>query len=155
MSNKGLISRIFLKLSKFSNIQKKIDLKMGKRQNMVYLRQKCQSTPVFLPEKSHGQRSLAGYSPRSHKDMTWHLNNSKRHEQIFYKEDRQMVNKHIKTHSTSLAIMAIQSKVTMSYLHTPIKTAKIKLWWINFQNKTITASKNPFLHKRNNNSGKK
>ena len=22
-----------------------------------------QATPVFLPEKSHGQRSLAGYSP--------------------------------------------------------------------------------------------
>ena len=27
-----------------------------------------QSTPVFLPEKSHGQRSLAGYSPRGHKE---------------------------------------------------------------------------------------
>ena len=25
-------------------------------------------TPVFLPEKSHGQRSLAGYSPRGHKE---------------------------------------------------------------------------------------
>ena len=23
--------------------------------------------PVFLPEKSHGQRSLAGYSPRGHR----------------------------------------------------------------------------------------
>ena len=23
---------------------------------------KCQSTPVFLPRKSHGQRSLEGYS---------------------------------------------------------------------------------------------
>ena len=33
---------------------------------------KWQPTPVFLPEKSHGQRSLVGYSPRSHKqsDMT-------------------------------------------------------------------------------------
>ena len=26
------------------------------------------STPVFLPEKSHGQRRLAGYSPRGRKD---------------------------------------------------------------------------------------
>ena len=26
-----------------------------------------QLTPVFLPEKSHGQRSLTGYSPRGHK----------------------------------------------------------------------------------------
>ena len=26
-------------------------------------RRKCQLTPVLLPEKSHGQRSLANYSP--------------------------------------------------------------------------------------------
>ena len=26
-------------------------------------------TPVFLPEKSHGQRSLVGYSPWSHKSQ--------------------------------------------------------------------------------------
>ena len=25
-------------------------------------------TPVFLPGESHGQRSLAGYSPRGHKE---------------------------------------------------------------------------------------
>ena len=31
-------------------------------------RRKWQSTPVFLPEKSHGQRSLAGYSPKSRKE---------------------------------------------------------------------------------------
>ena len=30
-------------------------------------RRKWQSTPVFLPGKSHGQRSLAGYSPWGHK----------------------------------------------------------------------------------------
>ena len=28
---------------------------------------KRQPTPVFLPRESHGQRSLAGYSPRGHK----------------------------------------------------------------------------------------
>ena len=33
--------------------------KIGKR--------KWQPTPVFLPGKSHGQRSLAGYSPWCHK----------------------------------------------------------------------------------------
>ena len=27
-------------------------------------RRKWQPTPVFLPEKPHGQRSLAGYGPR-------------------------------------------------------------------------------------------
>ena len=26
-------------------------------------------TPVFLPGKSHGQRSLVGYSPWGHKDL--------------------------------------------------------------------------------------
>ena len=35
-------------------------------------RRKWQPTPVFLPRKSHGQRSLAGYSPEGPKewDMT-------------------------------------------------------------------------------------
>ena len=38
-------------------------------------RRKWQPTPVFLPEKSHGQRSLAGYSPWGLKesDMTERL----------------------------------------------------------------------------------
>ena len=31
-------------------------------------RRKWHPTPVFLPGKSHGQRSLAGYSPWSHKE---------------------------------------------------------------------------------------
>ena len=31
-------------------------------------RRECQSTPVCLPGKFHGQRSLAGYSPRHHKE---------------------------------------------------------------------------------------
>ena len=30
---------------------------------MIPWKRKWQPTPVFLPEKSHGQRSLAGYSP--------------------------------------------------------------------------------------------
>ena len=33
-------------------------------------RRKWQPTPVFLPGKSHGQRSLAGYSPWGHKCRT-------------------------------------------------------------------------------------
>ena len=39
----------------------------------LFLEEKLwQSTPVFLPEESHGQRSLAGYNPWDHKesDMT-------------------------------------------------------------------------------------
>ena len=35
-----------------------------------HCRRKCQSTPVFLPRKSHGQRSLVGYSPRGRKSQT-------------------------------------------------------------------------------------
>ena len=39
-------------------------------------RRKWQSTPVFLPGKSRGQRSLVGYSPRGRKgaDTTEHTN---------------------------------------------------------------------------------
>ena len=38
----------------------------------ILWRKKWQSTPVFLPRESHGQRNLAGYSLRGHKklDMT-------------------------------------------------------------------------------------
>ena len=32
-------------------------------------RRKWQSTPVLLPGKSHGQRSLVGYSPQGRKEL--------------------------------------------------------------------------------------
>ena len=32
-------------------------------------RRELQPTPVFLPGESHGQRSLAGYSPWCHKEL--------------------------------------------------------------------------------------
>ena len=34
----------------------------------IFWRRKWQLTPVFLPGKSHGQRSLAGYSPQDHEE---------------------------------------------------------------------------------------
>ena len=39
------------------------------------MRRNWQPTPVFLPEKSHGQRNLRGANPRGHKesDMTEQL----------------------------------------------------------------------------------
>jgi len=42
-------------------------------------RRKWQPTPVFLPGKSHGQRSLAGYNPWDHKRVGHNLvtNNKK------------------------------------------------------------------------------
>ena len=38
-------------------------------------RKECLTTPIFLPVKFHGQRSLVGYSPWGHKesDMTEQL----------------------------------------------------------------------------------
>ena len=38
---------------------------------MILWRRKWQPKPVFLPRKSHGQRSLVGYSPWGHKSQTW------------------------------------------------------------------------------------
>ena len=43
----------------------------------ITCRRKRQPTPVFLPGEFHGQRSLTGYSPLSHKEserteVTWH-----------------------------------------------------------------------------------
>ena len=35
-----------------------------------HCRKKWQPTPVILPRKSHGQRSLVGYSPRGRKSQT-------------------------------------------------------------------------------------
>ena len=42
------------------------------------LERKWQTTPVFLPGESHGQRSLVGYNPWCPKqsDMTYKLKNN-------------------------------------------------------------------------------
>ena len=40
-------------------------LRVGK----IPWRRKWQLTPVFLPGESHGQRSLAGYSPQGHTEL--------------------------------------------------------------------------------------
>ena len=52
-------------------------------------RRKWQPTPVFLPGKSHGQRSLAGYSPWHHKelDLTEQLTLSVSLEMLRYSEE--------------------------------------------------------------------
>ena len=46
-------------------------------------RRNWQHTPASLPGKSHGQKSLVGYSARGRRelDMTEHLNNNNRKEQ--------------------------------------------------------------------------
>ena len=52
-----------------SCISKAIDIKClyGNWIRKIPWRMKWQPTPVFLPGKSHRQRSLAGYSPWGHK----------------------------------------------------------------------------------------
>ena len=49
-------------------------------------RRACHSTPVFLLGESHGQRSLAGYSPRGHKesDTTERLSIAQHLQQSFF-----------------------------------------------------------------------
>ena len=42
-----------------------------------HLRRKWQPTLIFLPGKSHGQRSLAGSSPRGHQD--WDMTEATEH----------------------------------------------------------------------------
>ena len=37
-------------------------------------RREWRPTPVSLPEESHGQKSLAGYSPRGRRESTEHMN---------------------------------------------------------------------------------
>ena len=54
------------------SVVKKICLPMEKTQfnslvGKILWERKWQPTPVFLPGKSHGQRSLEGYSPWNHK----------------------------------------------------------------------------------------
>ena len=47
-------------------------MKGGKKKrngNVTYQRRQWQPTPVLLPGKSHGRRSLVGYSPWGHKEL--------------------------------------------------------------------------------------
>ena len=56
------------------------DLWVGK----VPWRRKWQPNPVFLPGKSHGQRSLVGYSPQDHKRVRYDLATRKQSNNILY-----------------------------------------------------------------------
>ena len=58
----------------------RFDPLMGK----IPWRREWPPTPVFLPGESHGQRSLAGYSPWHHResDTTWQPNNDKALENV-------------------------------------------------------------------------
>ena len=57
-------------------VVRNLPAKAGDIRDMVFItgvgrfpwRRKQQPTPLFSPGKSHGQRSLVGYSPRGHKE---------------------------------------------------------------------------------------
>ena len=44
--------------------------KVATTQGKILWRRKWQATPVFLPKKSYGERSLMGYSPWDGKNRT-------------------------------------------------------------------------------------
>ena len=50
-------------------MQETQETQVWSRVRKIPWRRKWQPTPVFLPGESHGQRSLAGYSPWGHKEL--------------------------------------------------------------------------------------
>jgi len=64
-------------------------------------RRKWQSTSVFLPGKSHGQRSLKGYSPKGHKES--YITARTRHKFfLLQKKKLQIIQKHTAGEDSSL-----------------------------------------------------
>ena len=70
----------------------------------IHWRRKGQPTPVFVPGKSHGQRSLTGYNPWGHKesDMTEHV-----HACTHAKSD---MTKHVHTHRHTISCQAAPNR---------------------------------------------
>ena len=98
-------------------------------------RSKWQPTPVFLPEKSHGQKSLVGYSPKSCKDsdMTeWLDTNSSKHSMLDIQHKHTNIHTHTYTHTPLLLeiILVVNYKINMNLIGTgckqPIKTWTLK-----------------------------
>ena len=73
-------------------------------------RRAWQPTPVFLPGESHGQRSLAGYSPRGHieLDTPEHLN--------MHTPNKGMINFSLSFHGLS-QILSMRAPRKISFRH--------------------------------------
>ena len=79
-------------------------------------RRKWQLTPVFLPGRSHGQRSLVGYSPWSAKNGTWLSNQA--HTQERAEEWRQ-----------DLQICLLpEEEVEQEACHGPLISGSLAIW---------------------------
>ena len=61
-------------------------------------------TPTFLPEKSHGQRSLAGYSPGGCNDLDI---------------TEQLSTTNLETHSASLSLPSLDQELLITLTHPP------------------------------------
>ena len=75
-------------------------------------RRKRQPTPILLPGESHGQRSLASYSPWGHKSQT--------------QFSEKQCNRHMERCLISLIIREMQTKPIRQYHFTSVKMAIIK-----------------------------
>ena len=108
------------------------------------LEEEMQPTPVFLPGESHGQRSLAGYSPRGHKgwDIAMHAR--------FYTRDPTKLPHpfcHLRTQERSVAwkrapiwrcghpglrllgFRTVSSTFLLFASHADWDMSSVKLWW--------------------------
>ena len=54
-----------------------------KIRTFLRMEKEMQPTPVGLPGKSHGQRSLADYNPRGHKRVRRDLATKQQHDELF------------------------------------------------------------------------
>ena len=89
----------------------------------ILCRSKWLPTPVFLPGKPHGQRSLVGYSPWDHKesDMTEHAHRSHSH-----------LDHSVSTLAFSSAQDAIPSKCLLSGSVSPFSVLLEPVLWTSF-----------------------
>ena len=69
-------------------------------------RRKWQPTPVFLPGKPHGQRSLVGYSPWGHKES----------------DTTERLHFHFQPNDPLIASLVIYRKQLKTYVHTKCST---------------------------------
>ena len=109
----------------------KIHLQWGRpgfnpRVGKILWRREWQPTSVFLPGESHGQRSLAGYSPQGHKesDMTEQLSTAQENMQLVER------GKCIWEHPSYLQQWLVVSKEKespLSTFHSQVTASKVRL----------------------------